>query len=480
VTSTTIPSASSAPRVPGLQRAHHASFEEFADAHRHLMRDYIDSRLRTVDGISGEDAMQEAMLRMWQQWDRWPTDDQQRLRYALQALRNAATDAIRAKNGRGTTRVSEVAVDFGDLEGTRDAAGLGPQQLAVELGRAIARASLELDSDRDATADRSVLIAAFAVLDDDERAIIGLTAAGHDAKRIAQQLGLRHQHVRDKLMRARRLLRSLIEHSAGTTLRADEAKRLWEYRDGKLSGKPKREVARHIKHCATCQRLLGAETHVDQAAIRVFVPMPLLAAIGAWLHAAGTGAGAAATSTATLTTATATATATGTTSFSAVGGSGVLSGFAAKVAVALGVGAVGLSGVGVTKLYLDRDTAPAPGPAARAVLAATHIPQEGASRGVVLPRPVAAVKPARRAVARRADPRHAKTPARTTAPPPATSIAPAVSTPRTRAGSPAAANPSAAARGTGVPDGLLATGVASNPGPQSSSASNAGQDSLLP
>jgi len=326
----------------GVDRDGRASFQQFVDEHRHLMSDYIARRMRGTPELSPEDALQDALIRMWQQWRHWPQDPERREVYMRQALKVAAVDAIRARYGRNLNRPREYPVNFADLDRCVPSEP-GAQAIVRELGLAIARESLERPpAKRDI--ERSVLVAAFAALTDFERRVLFMTARGDNGAQIASDLGVRHQLVRETLMRSRRLVRSLIEHADAGKVSPQEARRLWDLRDGNLGGRPKREAQRHLDHCTTCQRLAGIEDTVSQAGVRVFLPLPIAAA----LPAKGlTGSAAAGTSASAGQTA-------GGAGLAATGG-GLLSGVTAKAAVALGVLALGGSIAGTAKIYQDRD-----------------------------------------------------------------------------------------------------------------------------
>lgn len=472
-----------APRVPGISREHHASFEAFVDRHRHFMADFVRGQLTAAHRGDAEDALQQGLERLWKEWPDFPKDPGERQRYMKRALRLAALDIVRAREKRSGTPIREIATDYADLDTTQDL-GASAVELVKELGRIIARDSIDPASDRDERADRSILIAAFAALDERQRVILGRTAFGEKAGEIGKDLGLRPQHVREQLMRARRVVRSLIEHAAGPTLRADEAKRLWQYRDGKLTGKPKRDIARHVKHCATCQRLLASEQYFDQAAIRVFVPLPLIATLGTMVGAGAAGGGASATTAAGAGASATSAGALGGGSSLAGLGSSVLSGATAKVAVGLAVGAVGLSGAGVTKLYLDRDPGSTKPAAPRlAAVAAAHIPTEPVRHVVTTPS-----APARSAAPAKRGPAATKRRKRSARKQPAVEpVAPPMATLASAPGRPAATIPASTSRPSsdsgigpqrtsGAPDGALETGTATPLGPQSGSAVSSASD----
>jgi len=345
--------------VYGVDSDGRASFQEFVDEHRHLMSDYIARRMRGTPELSSEDALQEALIRIWQQWRHWPQDPERREVYMRQALKVAAVDAIRARYGRNLSRPREYPVNFADLDRCVPAEP-GAHAIVRELGLAIARESLEHQPDK-RDIERSVLVAAFAALTDLERRVLFMTARGDNGAQIASELGVRHQLVRETLMRSRRLVRSLIEHADAGKVSPAEARRLWNLRDGNLSGRPKREAQRHLNHCTTCRRLAGIEDTVSSAGVRVFLPLPAAMALAAKGVAGSAASGASASGGST-------APAGG--ALAATGG-GLLSGATAKAAVALGVLALGGSLAGTGKLYRDRDR---PQPVSRPALAAAARP----------------------------------------------------------------------------------------------------------
>ncbi len=406
----------------GVDRDGRASFQQFVDQHRHLMSDYIARRMRGTPELCAEDALQDALIRMWQQWRHWPEDPERREVYMRQALKVAAVDAIRARYGRNMTRPREYPVNFADLDRCVPAEP-SSQAIVRELGLAIARESLERRPEhRDI--ERGVLVAAFAALTDFERRVLFMTARGDNGAQIARDLGVRHQLVRETLMRSRRLMRSLIEHADAGKVSPDEARRLWNLRDGNLSGRPKREAQRHLDHCTTCKRLAGVEDAVSSAGVRVFLPLPAAIALATKGLAASatsgatTGAGSAAPATGAL----------------AATGGGLLSGATAKTAVALGVLALGGSLAGTGKLYRDRDR---PQPLSRPATA-------------VAAKPAAARAPRRRASQprKRAKPRRASQPAGSPAPRTTTKSAGATASRQTTTAAPALSTPAPASSAT--------------------------------
>lgn len=258
----------------GLQRADHSAFRAFVDANYFLFADYVARRLNGPHAGAAEDALQEGLIKIWNEWDEWPTDESERIRFARQALRIAALEAIRKRTGRdGSPRAGEIVVDFADLDGHARPAPAA-EQLARDLGKAIAAQSLV--KDQLAFLEKASLVAAIATLSDLEQRVLFKTAQGDDCKEIATDLGVTHQQAREALMRARRLSRMLIEHADGQKVSEQEAKLLWQYADGQLSGKRARELKRHIEHCTACQRLLGLEETIGTNGALVVLPIPVL------------------------------------------------------------------------------------------------------------------------------------------------------------------------------------------------------------
>lgn len=255
-------------------RSQQLAFQLFVDENRHLFTDYIQRRLDGPHKNAAEDALQEGLMKIWNQWEDWPTDPEQQIRFARQSLKFAALEAVRKRTGRdGSPRAGEVVVDFQDLDSPLPKT-LAAERLARDLGRAIAEGSLV--KDQIGYLEKASLVAAIATLTDLEQRVLFMTARGDDCKEIAEDLGVTHQQTREALMRARRLCRMLIEHADGQKVSEKEARLLWQYRDGELSGKRARELKRHVAHCTACQRLIGLEESVEKAGMHVFLPIPLL------------------------------------------------------------------------------------------------------------------------------------------------------------------------------------------------------------
>lgn len=277
----------------GIGPSSQLAFQLFVDENRHLFVDYIQRRLDGPHKNSAEDALQEGLMKIWREWEDWPTDEQERIRFARQSLRIAALEAVRKRTGRdGSPRAGEVTVDFADLDGTAPRPPV-IEKLARDLGRAIAEQSLV--KDQFGYLEKASLVAAIATLTDLEQRVLFMSARGDDCKEIADDLGVTHQQAREALMRARRLCRMLIEHADGQKVSEKEARLLWQYADGELSGKRARELKRHIEHCTACQRLLGLEENISSSGMLVVLPIPVLlfaagkTSIGTASAATGTG-----------------------------------------------------------------------------------------------------------------------------------------------------------------------------------------------
>lgn len=377
----------------GLKRSDHAAFQAFVDQNHHLFSDYVARRLNGPHAGAAEDALQEGLIKIWNEWDEWPTDESERIRFARQALRIAALEAIRRRTGRdGSPRAGEIVVDFADLDGTARPAPAA-EQLARDLGRAIAAQSMV--KDQLAFLEKASLVAAIATLTDLEQRVLFKTAQGDDCKEIAADLGVTHQQTREALMRARRLCRMLIEHADGQKVAEKEAKLLWQYADGQLSGKRARELKRHIDHCTACQRLLGLEESIGTNGALVVLPIPvLLLAAGKTLAgdtaAATTGTGASGTGVGAQLGGTILAPAAPATTFGSV-----LAGATAKVGLALGGLAATASIAGVYKLAHDRQAQHATPAAAVRTVPTAAAPKPAAIKAAPKPSPRPTAKPAK-------------------------------------------------------------------------------------
>lgn len=333
------------------------AFAQFVDSNRHLFVDYVQRRLDGRHSCAAEDALQEGLIKIWNEWEHWPADETERIRFARQALRLAAFDAIRRHTGRDDSpRAGEINVDFTVLN-YANLDSPAAEGLIQDLGRAIAEQSMV--KDQLVYLERASLIAAIATLTDLEQRVLFMTARGDDCKEIAADLGVTHQQTREALMRARRLCRMLIEHADGQKVSDKEAKMLWQYSDGQLSGKRARELKRHVDHCTACQRLLGLEESIATNGALVVLPIPvLLLAAGKTLTAATTTVGASSGSGAAASGSVATqlggsllAPAAPATTFGSV-----LAGITAKVALGLAGLATTASIAGVYKLAHDRQS----------------------------------------------------------------------------------------------------------------------------
>lgn len=367
------------PTTQTKDRSSALAFQLFVDENRHLFTDYIQRRLDGPHKNAAEDALQEGLMKIWSEWDDWPQDPEQQIRFARQSLKFAALETVRKRTGRdGSPRAGEVTVDFNSVENPIPSTP-SADRLARELGRAIAEGSLV--KDQIGYLEKASLVAAIATLTDLEQRVLFMTARGDDCREIADDLGVTHQQTREALMRARRLCRMLIEHADGEKLTPQEAQLLWQYKDGELSGKRARELKRHVEYCSACKRLLGLEQSIEKAGMHVVLPLPVVlmaagkpAAVAAGILPSSHATGAAAT---------------GGGSTVAAGGAGsagvqlggsilaaqaptaftgsVIAGVTAKVGLALGTLATAGSMAGVYKLAHDKQNSQA---------APTHAPAQ--------------------------------------------------------------------------------------------------------
>src|SRR4051794_24155581 len=157
--------------VPPVLDVKDADFAAFVARNRAAMRDHVDATLRgTPDSDVDRDAViQEALIRVWRDWPKWPTSDARRQAYLRRGLRLAALDAIRAVYGRDGRRPRELATDYAALE--RCDADTAP--VAAELNRTLAR---QATSDATAVDERVGVTDALRALTDVERRAVLLSA----------------------------------------------------------------------------------------------------------------------------------------------------------------------------------------------------------------------------------------------------------------------------------------------------------------
>jgi RNA polymerase sigma factor (sigma-70 family) len=257
------------------------NFERFVAAHTGLLRKYMAGQI-SGSSVGLEDALQEGLMRIWREWDGWPADEQEQLRYAQRALKCAAVDAIRREHGRDGNRPATIPVDFqlAEAGGGVENGQISDTALAA-VGLTLAEQAAERRDD-DRFVERGVLVGALVALSPLERRVVWeLAREGRSYDEVAAELQIKVAKVRDTFFEARQLLRSLIAHADGSSVPRGERAQLFALLDGELKGRDKRIAQRHLDNCAACQRLADIERHVTAAGAHVFLPLPLALA-GVW------------------------------------------------------------------------------------------------------------------------------------------------------------------------------------------------------
>jgi RNA polymerase sigma factor (sigma-70 family) len=265
------------------------NFEAFVQQHAGLLRNYMAGQV-AGSNVNAEDALQEGLVRIWREWEGWPGDHEEQLRYAQRALRCAAVDAIRREHGRDGARPQTLSVDFqlAEAGGGIDNGHISDPALAA-LGLALAEQAAE-QRDDERFVERGVLVGALVALKPLERRVVWeLAREQRSYKEVATELGITPMKVRDVFFEARALLRTLIAHADGSNISRAERAQLFDLLDGELKGREKRIAQRHLDSCEACQRLAAIERNVTTAGAHVFLPLPMVL-MGVW-HA-GKGAGA--------------------------------------------------------------------------------------------------------------------------------------------------------------------------------------------
>lgn len=281
------------------------SLGEFIASHQSELRSAMASALRGRADV--DDALQQAYLRLINEYDRWPADQapQERLAFAYRTIQLAAKDALREAFGRSdrAPRPREIAVDFG-CEGRDDSDASGGATVRLLAQDALRDAAGRYPGD-DEHLDNALKVAALAALDPVAHQIVTASQLGLNHKQVAKELGLTHQTVRAKDSEARALLLSLLACARGRDVREASDINLFGYLEGEKLGRAERRLVHgHLKHCLNCQEIASLAGEVDSLVKRLVLPTPLLLAtrgaighlVGAKASALSTGAGGASTS----------------------------------------------------------------------------------------------------------------------------------------------------------------------------------------
>jgi RNA polymerase sigma factor (sigma-70 family) len=168
-----------------------------------------------------DDALQQAYLRLINEYERWPANQtpQERLAFVYRTIHLAAKDALRQAFGRSDRAPipREIAVDFGsEWRDDSEAAGGATVQLLAQ--DALRDAASRYPGD-DEHLDNTLKVAALAALDPVAHQIVTASQLGLNHKQVAKELGLTHQTVRAKDSEARALLLSLHAPADATSAR---------------------------------------------------------------------------------------------------------------------------------------------------------------------------------------------------------------------------------------------------------------------
>src|SRR5436305_14086423 len=212
------------------------SLGEFIASHQSELRAAMASSLRGRADV--DDALQQAYLRLINEYERWPADQtpQERLAFAYRTIQLAAKDAVRQAFGRSdrAPRPRQIAVDFSS-EGRDDSnpsGGAAVQSLAQD---ALRDAAGRYPGDAEHL-DNALKVAALAALDPVAHQIVTASQLGLNHKQVAKELGLTHQTVRAKDSEARALLLSLLACARGRDIREASDINLFGYLEGEKLG----------------------------------------------------------------------------------------------------------------------------------------------------------------------------------------------------------------------------------------------------
>ncbi len=226
-----------------------------------------------------DDALQQAYLRLVNEYERWPADQtaEERVAFAYRAVQLAAKDVLRQQFGRSdrAPRPREVAVDF-SADSRNDGEGSAADAIQLLAQERLSETASRYPGDEEHL-DNALKVAALAALDPIAHRIVTASQLGLNHKQVAEELGLTHQTVRAKDSEARALLLSLIACARGRDIREATDINLFGYLEGQRLGRAERRLVQaHLKHCADCQAIAALRTEVEAVAQRLALPLPAL------------------------------------------------------------------------------------------------------------------------------------------------------------------------------------------------------------
>lgn len=374
-----------------------SNFAQFVSEHETILRRFIISRLRDHLG-DVDDVLQDGLLRIWNQFEQWPEDPDEQLRFAGRLMKQASVDMLRKRHGRNLQRRNaESLVFFSFVDDDDDDVDRGPvidqlhqvirrmhfaehqdegKQVIDAEGRLVAETDVELE--RRITTLNVMLVA----LKDVERDVL---LAHHPAgenrngKQVAEQLGITHGQARTHYMDAIAVLKPLIAHALAPELPAEEAAAALDYASGTMTDKRQRgRMKRHLRHCDACRALVEGEHAVVGATAAMLLPLPAVVGFAAKATVAGGAAGMGASTIAASTTGSAGVAAIG-------GGSGATGTLLAKTLVAAAALSAAASSVAVVEHRSDapakrRPAATRATPTSAPTVAATSVTTSAAPR----------------------------------------------------------------------------------------------------
>jgi RNA polymerase sigma factor (sigma-70 family) len=234
--------------------------------------DYVHARLRYA-GLSADradDVLQDALLRIYRQWDHWPAGEREGVgAYAHRILNLVIDTTLRRDRRRGHIAIEslDAAVDAWERE--------RPTPSAV--GRAVAERALDNGSDHASeVVERLTILGVLQVLDPVDLQLMHLAShEGLSHAEIADATGLKVSQVSLRLSQATRTVRELYAHATGRAVADAERQRLYDLLDGRLHGGARRHAKLHLDHCSVCQELLARERDTSRRAGQLVVGLPV-------------------------------------------------------------------------------------------------------------------------------------------------------------------------------------------------------------
>jgi DNA-directed RNA polymerase specialized sigma24 family protein len=170
-----------------------AVYDDFVRRHGDALLSFAERLVSGASGVDAGDALQDALIRLWGEWQAKPElDERERRRHAWRLVRSACLDAIKKWLGRGSARGR---VRTADIERAIDAVdtlaegGHGDREL-LAIGRAINRAAIAdpYEGKREQLILGPALAAAFAARRPEAAQVWLKTAAGASQADVARDL----------------------------------------------------------------------------------------------------------------------------------------------------------------------------------------------------------------------------------------------------------------------------------------------------